>query len=227
MNRVVFRRAFVWLGVSALLAASLSVYAGGQLYRYLNDKGVLVIDGTVPPKFTRKGYDVISPDGTLIRRVPRQLTKSELLLRNTDESRLRFQEEEQQRLREWDQSLMLRYSSIDDIKAAEGRAMQDFQIRISILKSNLATIKSRIERAQQKAADIERQGTDVPELMINNMSIMRIEIEDTEQSIAIRREEVEMMKASYVRDIERFATLQDRVEMRQQIRRPRSSVQGD
>ncbi|MEE8059230.1 MAG: hypothetical protein V3T17_15545 [Pseudomonadales bacterium] len=208
-----------------LLVSSSGLQASAQLYRYLNDKGVKVIDDNVPPEFVAKGYDILSKNGTLIRRVPRQLSEEELRLRNTDESRARFQEEEVQRLRDWDKSLMLRYSSIEDIKAAQHRAVRDFQIRISILKSNLVTIKSQIEREQEKAADIERKGSNVPESMTKNIDILRMEIEDTEQSIVVRREEIESVEAAFQRDMDRFITLLDRVEMRRQSRQVSPSSQ--
>lgn len=188
--------------------------AAGQLYRYLNDKGIQVIDDDIPPEFIRRGYDVINSDGSLVRRVPRQLSEEELRLRNTDESRSRLKEEEEQRLRAWDESLMLRYSDLSDIEAALKRAMRDLQIRISILKSNLITTKSQIEREQAKAADIERRGSTAPEGLTKNIEILRLEIEDTEQSISMRKEEIDAVKASYQRDMDRFETLLDRVQMR-------------
>lgn len=188
--------------------------AGGQLYRYLNDKGVTVIDDRIPPEYSSKGYDVINSDGSLVRRVPRQLSEEELLLRNTDEAKARFKDEEEQRLRDWDKTLMLRYSTVDDIEAVRERAIRDIQLRISILKSNLMSIKSQIEREQQKAADIERRGSQVPAELSRNINILRLEIEDTEQSIAVRRKEISEVKASYQSDIDRFNTLLDRVQMR-------------
>lgn len=206
-----------------LLVAAPLLQADNQLYRYVNEKGVQVIDDKVPPQFAPKGYDIILQDGTLLQRVPRQLSEEELRLRNTDESRARWQQEEEQRMRAWDESLLLRYSSIEDIEAAQQRAMRNLHIRITILKSNLAAVKSQIEREQSKAADIERRGVDVPEEMIAVIDTLRLEIEDTEQSIVLRREEIGSIKASYQRDIDRFKTLLDSVEMRRQSYRSSST----
>ena len=210
------------IAVSGLLLGS-PAYADKQVYRYTNSKGIMVIDDKIPPEMVSHGYDVIQRDGTLIRRVPRQLSEEELRLRNTDESRARLKLEDAERLQAWDESLMLRYSSIEDIEAGLNRAMRDLQIRISIQKSNLVTIKSQIEREQQKAADIERHGGDVPTALTSNIDTLRLEIEDTEQSIAVRREEIESVKASYQRDMDRFKTLLQRVEMRRQQSRPAES----
>ena len=204
-----------WVPV-VLIVFCLNLQAANQLYRYVNDEGVSVINFKIPPEFVHKGYDIINPDGSLIRKIPRELSKEELSLRNTDESRARFAEEEEKRLRAWDNSLMLRYSSIEDIEAAQERAMRDLKVRISILKSNLSTIKSQIEREQLKAANIERSGGQVPEEISANIDILRLEIEDTEQSIIARRDEIESVNTAFMRDMNRFATLQDRVNMRRQ-----------
>ncbi|WP_101758569.1 hypothetical protein [Oceanicoccus sp. KOV_DT_Chl] len=213
---------------SILLAAfliSLSAFAGSELYRYINEKGVQVINDSIPPEFVTNGYDVINVDGSLIKRVPRQLTEDELRFRNTDESRARMKEEEAVRMRAWDESLLLRYSDIADIEAAQNRAERDLKIRISILKSNLTSIKSQIEREQRKAADIERNGREVPVELSKNIDTLRMEIEDTEQSIQVRNEEIANVKASYQRDIDRFTKLLDRVEMRRQQSQPAPSKQ--
>lgn len=200
--------------VLALLPTEWAV-ASGQVYRYINDSGVPVIDDRVPPKFVPKGYDVLDAATlSVIKRIPRQLTDEELQDRSSDEAKARMRAEEEGRLRAWDESLLVRYSSIDDIRAAQERAVKDLRIRISILKSNLISIKSQIEREQQKAADFERRGGSVPEQLAKNIEIMHQEIEDTEQAIAIREEEVAEVNASFERDIARFETLADRVNMR-------------
>lgn len=208
--------------IAVLVMYGVNSLAANQLYRYTNDKGIVVINDNIPPEFVSRGYDVILENGTLIRRVPRQLSDEELSLRNTDESRQRLKEEEAARMLAWDKSLMLRYSSIEDIEAAQKRAMRDLQIRISIQKSNLITIKAQIEREQQRAADIERRGGQAPEELSKTIDSLRREVEDTEQSIVVRREEIQAVKASYQRDIERFSTLLHRVEMRQRTRTPPS-----
>jgi hypothetical protein len=213
-----FTGKFIVAHITCLLTLS-AVFASHsqaavQLYRYLNENGVKVINDSIPPEYVSGGYDIIMEDGTLLRRVPRQLSEEELSLRNTDESRKRMLEEEAEQMRAWDESLMLRYSTIDDIEAAKTRAVRNLQIRISIQKSNLISIKAQIEREQQRAADIERRGGEVPVELSKTIDLLRREVEDTEQSIVLRREEINGVKASYDRDMERFSTLLHRVEMR-------------
>jgi hypothetical protein len=216
-SRGFLRTCAVVLLVVGLLQVSYAVAeskAKAQYYRYNNERGIPVIDETIPPEFVAGGYDIITRDGSLIRRVPRQLTEDELKEQGSDAARERLREEEELRLQAWDEMLMLRYSSVEDISAARDRAVRDLYIRISILKSKLMSVKAQIEREQLKAADIERSGRDVPENLTAIIDKLGREIEDTEESIAVRRQEVDEVKASYQRDIDRFGLLMDRVNMR-------------
>ena len=193
----------------ALVAAvSFSTSANAkQLYRYLTDKGVPTIDDHVPPEFTKNGYEILSPDGRVLQTIPRQLT-------GVEGERKRAADAEAKRLREWDKNLLLRYSSVDDIAAARERALREIDARMSILRSNLQSAKAQVEHEQEKAADMERRGSKVPEEMTANIAKLKMEAASTEESIAERQKEKEAARVSYQKDIDRFKTLQDVVDYR-------------
>lgn len=195
-----------WIAALALLQPMAGLTAT-KLYRYTDNRGVIAIDDHVPPEFTKNGYEVLTPDGRVIETVPRQLTGEE-------GERKRAAEAEAKRAREWDQTLLLRYSTVDDIGAACDRAMREFDVRISILRSNLMTVKAQIESDQAKAADLERRGSSVPPALTGNIDMLKREIADTEESIAQKLREKDGVYAGYQKDIERFKTLQDVVEAR-------------
>ena len=60
------------LRLPLLLSVLLPALAGaGELYRYVNDKGVIVLDRQgVPPEYIGKGYDVLSDQGRVVRLAP-------------------------------------------------------------------------------------------------------------------------------------------------------------
>lgn len=195
------------LALAALIAAYTAAAAGTKLYRYANDKGVVAVDDHVPPEFVKNGYEVLSPDGRVLETVPRQLTGAE-------GARKRAAEAEAKRLQEWDKNLLLRYSSADDIAAARDRALHEIDIRLSILRSNLASAKAQVESEQEKAADIERRGGTVPDAIASNIDKLKVEVAGIEDSIAERLKDQQNTKISYQKDIERFQTLQDVVKFR-------------
>ncbi len=203
----IHRNALIGLAALTLMASVGFAAPAGKLYRYTTDKGVIAVDDHVPPEFVKNGYEILTPDGRVVETVPRQLTGEE-------GKRKRAAEAEAKRLQEWDKNLLLRYSSIDDISAARERALREIEIRLSILRSNLTSVKSQVEREQEKAADIERRGGTVPEAIATNIDKLKLEAAGIEAAIAERTNEITTTRASYQRDIERFKTLQDVVQFR-------------
>ena len=203
-----------------MLALLLAVAVPGHarnLYRYTNDKGVTVVDYRVPVEYAHMGYEVLSAEGVVLRVVPRSLTEEEKKVRNAEaelEAKARAEEE---RLREWDESLLLRYSTIEDIEAARERALGELRIRLSILKSNKRSLKHQVEGYQAQAADLERSGQQVDVARIRAIEDLQSEIESTERSIADRAREIEEVSAAYQRDIDRFEMLLEVVELRKTL----------
>lgn len=203
-------------GLAMIALAGLSVADDLVFYRYVNEQGNKVIVDQLPPEAVSRGYEVINRDGGLIRRVARQLTEEELLDQHSELAQERMRKEEERRLKAWDESLMLRYSAIEDIEAARERAIRSIHIRISILKSNRGSVKSEIELEQSRAADVERRGRAVPKELVEKINVLQDEIKDIEDSITAREQEVVDIQKRFQRDIERFTTLQDRIRLRNQ-----------
>ena len=202
--------------LSALLLVALPG-AAKELYRYVNAEGNKVIAYQVPPEFVRNGYEVLSEKGVILRIVPAQLGDDERASLTEQERLAREEEKERERLRKWDETLLLRYSTIEDIEAARDRALRDLRIRVSILRGKLRSLKQQVETYQALAADQERMGTTVNPEHLSAIEDLRSEIVSTERAIDDRQNEIASVDAEYGRDIERFATLLDIVEMRRSM----------
>lgn len=204
------------LGPGALWTAPLAV-AQAQMYRYINAQGNPVIAYQVPPEYVANGYEVLSPSGAVIEVVPRQL--SETQQRTLDKRQLTQREaaEEAERLRAWDESLLLRYSTVADIEAARERALRDLRIRVSVLKSKQRSLKQQIEKNQALIADQERLGNDISPMYFKAINDLRSELVSTERAIEDRYAEIAAQNASYDADVERFTKLLDLVELRRSL----------
>ena len=210
-----------------LLAAALAPAAYGQtrqMYRYTNDEGNKVIAYQVPPEFVANGYEILSPTGALLEVVPRQPDADEREGLDEAEREALADAEEQERLRKWDESLLLRYSSIEDIEAARERALRDLRIRVNILKGKLRSLRQQVENYQALAADQERLGRKVDSEYLTAIEDLQGEISSTERAVRDRQQEIARVDASYDRDVERFSTLLDIVEMRNSM--SRGDVEG-
>jgi hypothetical protein len=181
--------------------------AADKLFRYKDAEGRVVINHTLPPELVTEGYEILSASGQLLEVVPRTLSAEELANLSEEEQLQRKQDAQKEAQLAYDESLLLRYSDISDIEAARDRALREFSIRISILKGNQIAIKRNVEREQEQAANIERSGRKVPELMSDNLKALQEELRVTEESILLRESELEDVRASYQSDMDRFEVI--------------------
>jgi hypothetical protein len=202
-----------------LLAAATPAHAQStkKMYRYYDAEGKMVVDYRVPDEYVAGGYEVLNAKGMVIQVVPRELTAEEKAQRDSEEKQRLAAEAEAERLREWDESLMLRYSSIEDIEAARERALRELRIRVSILKSNKRSLKQKVENYQVQAADLERSGQEVDLERLQTIESLQGEIAVTDRAIADRELEIEQVSDAYQADIDRFGMLLEMVELRREL----------
>ena len=177
----------------------------------------MVVGYQVPPEAVSGGYEVLNEKGMVVQVVPRELTEEERKTRDAEEKLLREAQAEQERLRKWDESLMLRYSTVADIEDAKRRAMGNLEIRLSILKGNRRGYKQQVENYQAQLADSERAGVQVDVEHLREIETLQQEIKSIERGIAQREKEIAEISAAYDADIERFEMLREAVELRRTL----------
>lgn len=207
------RRPIIWV----VLLCLAPVVEAKQLYRYRNADGVVVVGYQVPVDAVAGGYEVLNKEGMVIRVVPRELTPEERKEKDAEAKREAEAKAEQERLRQWDESLLLRYSTVADIEDARHRALGELQIRMSILRGNRRSLKQSVENYQAQAADMERAGKSVDVERLRAIESLQDEIATTERDIEDRQREIEALQKAFDADIERFNMLRDVVELRQAL----------
>ena len=200
------------LGALCLIVPA-HILAAAELYRYKNNEGITVMDDRIPPEFVKNGYEVVTEKGIVLRTVEPQLTAEQQAAALAEQE----QKVEADRLRKWDESLLRRYSSVEDIEAARDRALSDLLIRVSILKSNKRSLKYQVETYQSQAAEAQRRGQEVSSEHLTAIEDLQAEIAITDRAIADREREIESVESAYAKDIERFAELEGMVEFRRQM----------
>lgn len=211
------RRVFLKLtGTAAALLPLLLVSPAEakSLYRYINDEGNTVVDYQVPPEYVKKGYEVLTAEGVVLQVVPRELTEEERKVADAQELLEAEARAEEERLREWDETLLRRYSTIEDIEAAQERALVNLRIRVSILKGNKRSLKQQVENYQAQAAEMERLGKEVDVARLSAIDDLQSEIASTDRAIRDRQQEIQDVSLAYQKDIERFSALLELVEFR-------------
>jgi len=187
--------------LGAMLAGQ--VAAAGQptsqveMYRYVNDKGITVIDRLgVPPQYIGKGYQVLNDQGRVIREVPPAPTAAEIEQRKAEAARASS-----------DQQLMRMYTSVEDVDRARDRKLAELDGLTSVAKGNLQSLKTQQANLQARAADQERAGRQVPDDLVAQLNNLREDEQRLLQDIARYQQLRLQAQDSFAADRARFAQI--------------------
>ena len=208
--------------ILALLGA-LPVNAERVYYMYENEDGVLVQSDRLPPEAVPRGYKVVNASGDIIKEVARQLSAEEKVAYDAEMDRRRAQQQELERIRKWDETLLLRYSTVDEIDEAKARSLREYDVRIGILSGNLMSLKTQIEAEQGEAANYERAGREVPDALHKRISDLKAEVEYAESATTELKQERIDEEIQYDKDKERFDYLMEKVGLRKQMQQRSTS----
>lgn len=203
------KRVFVSAVLLVLALLSLSAAAGKSeparaYYRYIDDKGVKVINSQIPPEYAQGGYEVLSSHGEVIRVVEAAPSADEA----EDAERLRKEKVE---LQQWDEELRRRYSHVSDIEAAKKRKLAQVQTSIKILESNIYNLKAQIATQQSRAAESERMGQNVPAPILKTLLGLEEELKLTVEQLLQRQLQYDQIVEKYEKDKQRFQVIRPEV----------------
>lgn len=173
--------------------------AANNLYRYTNTQGIVVIDDKIPPGYAAKGYEILSSKGRLLDTVePSVLTDPEAVAEQ--EKILAAREKE-------DRFILTSYSSVEEIKAAMARKLEQLDREIQAIDINIKGTQKRIIGEQQRAANYQRGGRGVPENVTDTLIKLEKEIKKAESLLLHRREDYRKSEAVYLGYLSRFREL--------------------
>jgi hypothetical protein len=174
--------------------------SGVELYRYVNDKGVVVINRLgVPPEFIAKGYEVLNEQGRVLQVVPPAPSMEERKRLVAEQARAKS-----------DAQLRRLYSTPEDVERARERKLDELDGLISLSKGNLLSLRTQQANLQSQAADHERAGRPVPDQLLAKIDALKGEQQEQLLSIKRYNDAREQYRLAFDVDRDRLRELQQR-----------------
>ena len=163
-----------------------------ELYRYVNDKGVVVLDRQgVPPQYIGKGYQVLNDQGRVIRTVPPAPTAEELRQRKAAQAQASS-----------DAQLLRLYSSLEDVDRARERRLAELDGLSSVARGKLQQAN-----LQGQAANQERAGRPVAQALVDQLDDLKQEEKRLQGEIGRFQKAREEAERTYAADRARLSQL--------------------
>lgn len=196
------RLSVIGLSLSLGLCSSLGAWATDKapevlLYRYIDDKGVTVLDRQgVPPEYSGKGYEVLNQRGRVVQVVPPAPTAEEIRAAEAAKAQANA-----------DAQLLHLYSNVDDVDRAKARKLAELDGLVNLAQGNLKGVTNQQSSLQSQAADQERAGRPVQQQLLDQLNDLRERQQALQADIARYQAARKQAETSFAVDRDRVQKL--------------------
>ena len=201
-NKLSFRTlgfvcALLSLGIGPMTATQAADAPEVMLYRYVDSRGVTVLDRQgVPPEYVANGYEILNARGRVVQTVPPAPTAEQVQ-----------QAQAQKAQASADAQLMSLYSSVEDVDRTRARKLSELDTLISLTKGNLNAMLAQQAVIQGQAADQERAGKPVPKSLIDKLDDLRNQQQGLDMDIKRYQTSRTQAEAAFAQDRVRIQRL--------------------
>ncbi|MFN3236150.1 MAG: hypothetical protein ACE37D_03715 [Pseudomonadales bacterium] len=192
---------------ASLLLVGFAAPIQAELYKYVNEDGVTVLDSHVPARYVKNGYSILSIDGRVLEVVPRALTDEEIRIRDAALAEQRAREKAEREQKIADQNLLRIYGSPEDVVRARDTKLASIEGFINTSKGNVARLESQKRSLESQLADIERAGGTISKERLNQIRSIENRIRSNEAEIQEKLGEMNQLRATFSADLKRVREL--------------------
>jgi hypothetical protein len=160
----------MWRGLPGLVGLAMPALAMAappaqpvQLYRYIDNRGVVVLDRQgVPPEFVSKGYEVLNAQGRVLQTIPPAPSPEQAQANTARRAQAKA-----------DAQLRARYSGLDDLDRTRQRQLSEIDGLIAVVKGDLQSLQAQQASLQGEAASQERNGQSISPMILQQLEAVR------------------------------------------------------
>ncbi|MEX2327899.1 MAG: hypothetical protein WD558_09215 [Pseudomonadales bacterium] len=193
--------------VIATSAFWLPTVASAELYKYVNEDGVTVLDSHVPARYVKNGYTILSLDGRVLEVVPRALSEDEIRQRDRELAAQRRLEEEREARELADENLLRLYSRPEDVIRARDSKLASIRGFIETSNGNIERLEEQKSEIEAELANIERAGGTISKARLDRIRTIDTRIKAISKEIEDKEREIDQLRGSFAADLKRVREL--------------------
>jgi len=178
------------------------------MYKWVDEKGEIHYGDSIPPRFADKERKKLNEQGRTVKVYGAVKTPEEI----AEEQRLkavRLEQEKQaaEKARK-DHVLLATYSSEDDMLKTRDGKLAAIEGLIQLTQRRITSMHKRMKQLTEDAANYERSGKPVPEVLTRQIENIRTQTADNKSFILAKEQEQAVINRQFRKDIARFRELQ-------------------
>lgn len=198
------------LACSITPATAATQHGDHNRYKWRDAAGNLHYADVLPPEAARLGYEVVSPQGVVVRRVERAKTADELALAKAAAAQAQTEKDAQDRRDRTDAQLVNAYPTEADLQRAQRQQLEMFDQQLNAARISLRSQEQTLADMLARAADVERDGETLSAVQAKQLADMRHQVDEQRLLVTRRENEREQAINGFVSQTERYRKLRDK-----------------
>lgn len=198
--------------VLSIVCAGGAMAAAGQRdhnrYKWRDAKGELHYADALPPEASRFGYDIVNPQGIVVKHVEREKTAGELADAKAQAAQAQAERRvAEQRARE-DEQLLSNYPDEADLKRAQQQQYDMLDQQVKAAAASLRNQEQALADLLDRAAETERTGKELSAEQAKQLARMRQQVDEQRTTVASRERERDEASAKFETEVAHYRELQ-------------------
>jgi hypothetical protein len=181
--------------------------AGHNRYKWTDASGNLHYGDALPPEAVNFGYEVVNPQGVVIKHVDRPKTSEERAAAKVEIAKAQAAKEAADARVRNDQQLIAAYPTEDDLKRAQRQQADMLDQNIASAQLSLESQQKSLAELLGHAADLDSSGKPVPAELAKRIGDMRKQVEDQRALIVRKQSDRDQAVAKFDDDLAHYRTL--------------------
>jgi hypothetical protein len=201
--------------ILAMLAASTAFAAGAVLdhnrFKWRDAQGNLHYSDSVPAEAARFGYDIVSPQGIVIKHVDRAKTDAELAAAKVEAARQAAERRVAEQRERDDEQLLSNYPREEDLKHAQQQELEMLEQQVKASAASLRNQEQSLADLLDRAAEAERTGKELPADQAAQLGRMRKQVDDQRLTVAQREHDRDAASSHFDEQVAHYRELKARL----------------
>lgn len=192
------------------IGASAATSATRNRYKWTDAQGNLHYDDALPMEAMQFGYDIVNPQGLVVKHVDRAKTAEEMKAEKEANEKTAAAKRAAEAQSKNDKQLLAAYPNERDLVAAQEAQVDMIDQSIHATEASLKNQEKSLSEQLAHAADLDRTGKPVPLTLQQQIDALRLTVENQKTYIANKQAEKETDQAKFESDLAHYREVQAR-----------------
>lgn len=198
------------LAAAITLAGSAVAIEAGHRYKWKDAEGLVHYSDNLPSEALQVGYDVINPQGLIVKHVDRAKTPEELKAADEAAKKAAIARQEAEQQAKADQQMLAAYTSEKDLRTAQQAQLDMIDQSIKATQISLGNQEKSLREVLDHAASLDRNGKPVPASLQSQIESLKRNIDDQKAFVARKQKEKEDTSTKFTIELDHYREIRAR-----------------